>query len=289
MNTGETTVLVVEPDLDTQRVYRQRLIHDPDIKLIGICSSIASATALLAQTNCDILFTELNLPDEDGLDFIRRASEDLAVQNIVAVTSKNSAADIAAAVENGAVGYIMKQDSDLHDVGNYIRILRAHGSPISPTAARVLVDALRRKPTVKPVVSVAASRPAVANPLSPRETEVLNLLARGMSFAEISSVLNISCHTVTAHIKKIYRKLQVHSRGEAVYEAAQLGILRPCKTKAEGSHLRLFLSAGFLFLQNPVAALAAVLFQQTDVGHAHSAVYSFKHVVDGQKADLDSR
>lgn len=69
MNTGETTVLVVEPDLDTQRVYRQRLIHDPDIKLIGICSSIASATALLAQTNCDILFTELNLPDGDGLDF----------------------------------------------------------------------------------------------------------------------------------------------------------------------------------------------------------------------------
>ena len=149
MNTGETAVLVVEPDLDTQRVYRQHLIHDPDIKLIGICSSIASATALLAQTNCDILFTELNLPDEDGLDFIRRASEDLAVQNIVAVTSKNSAADIAAAVENGAVGYITKQDSDLHDVGNYIRILRAHGSPISPTAARVLVDALRRKPTVR--------------------------------------------------------------------------------------------------------------------------------------------
>lgn len=218
MNTGETTVLVVEPDLDTQRVYRQRLIHDPDIKLIGICSSIASATALLAQTNCDILFTELNLPDGDGLDFIRRASEDLAVQSIVAVTSKNSAADIATAIENGAVGYITKQDSDLHDVGNYIRILRAHGSPMSPTAARVLVDALRRKPTVKPVV-------AVANPLSPRETEVLNLLARGMSFAEISSVLNISCHTVTAHIKKIYRKLQVHSRGEAVYEAAQLGIL----------------------------------------------------------------
>ena len=89
MNTGETTVLVVEPDLDTQQVYRQRLIHDPDIKLIGICSSIASATALLAQTNCDILFTELNLPDGDGLDFIRRASEDLAVQSIVAVRSEH--------------------------------------------------------------------------------------------------------------------------------------------------------------------------------------------------------
>lgn len=223
MNTGETTVLVVEPDLDTQRVYRQRLIHDPDIKLIGICSSIASATALLAQTNCDILFTELNLPDEDGLDFIRRASEDLAVQNIVAVTSKNSAADIAAAVENGAVGYITKQDSDLHDVGNYIRILRAHGSPISPTAARVLVDALRREADRQ----AGRFRAAVGLPLQTIVTK-RNRSSHFLPRHELrrdSSLLNISCHTVTAHIKKIYRKLQVHSRGEAVYEAAQLGIL----------------------------------------------------------------
>ena len=63
------------------------------------------------------------------------------------------------------------------------------------------------------------------NPLSERETEILQLLAKGMSFSEIGEILTISPHTVTAHIKKIYRKLQVHSRGEAVYEAAQMGLI----------------------------------------------------------------
>lgn len=64
---------------------------------------------------------------------------------------------------------------------------------------------------------------------------------------------------------------------------------RPCNSKAEGSHLRLFLGSGLLFLQNPVAAFAAVLFQQADIGHAHAAVHCFKHVIDSQKTDLDSR
>jgi DNA-binding CsgD family transcriptional regulator len=64
------------------------------------------------------------------------------------------------------------------------------------------------------------------NPLSARETEILQLLAKGMSFNEIGEILGISPHTVTAHIKKIYRKLAVHSRGEAVYEATQMGLLR---------------------------------------------------------------
>ena len=62
-------------------------------------------------------------------------------------------------------------------------------------------------------------------PLSQREAEILALLAKGISFADIGDILSISPHTVTAHIKKIYRKLQVHSRGEAVYEAACMGIL----------------------------------------------------------------
>jgi len=64
------------------------------------------------------------------------------------------------------------------------------------------------------------------NPLSARETEILQLLAKGMSFNEIGEILGISPHTVTAHIKKIYRKLAVHSRGEAVYEASQMGLLK---------------------------------------------------------------
>ncbi len=72
----------------------------------------------------------------------------------------------------------------------------------------------------------ARSTNAENNPLSARETEILQLLAKGMSFNEIGEILGISPHTVTAHIKKIYRKLAVHSRGEAVYEASQMGLLK---------------------------------------------------------------
>ena len=61
--------------------------------------------------------------------------------------------------------------------------------------------------------------------LSQREHDILVLLAKGLSFAEIGNLLNISPHTVTAHVKKLYRKLQVHSRAEAVYEASCLGVL----------------------------------------------------------------
>jgi DNA-binding CsgD family transcriptional regulator len=62
--------------------------------------------------------------------------------------------------------------------------------------------------------------------LSEREAEILRLIAKGLSFAEVATALDISAHTVVAHVKKIYRKLSVHSRGEAVFEATQLGLLR---------------------------------------------------------------
>jgi ATP/maltotriose-dependent transcriptional regulator MalT len=77
-----------------------------------------------------------------------------------------------------------------------------------------------------PATTPTRSTNAENNPLSARETEILQLLAKGMSFNEIGEILGISPHTVTAHIKKIYRKLAVHSRGEAVYEASQMGLLK---------------------------------------------------------------
>jgi DNA-binding NarL/FixJ family response regulator len=104
-----------------------------------------------------------------------------------------------------------------------IRLLRAGGSPVSPVVARSVLRAIRNRMAAEP--AARAPQPE-SNPLSTRETEILQLLAKGMSFNEIGEILGISPHTVTAHIKKIYRKLAVHSRGEAVYEATQMGLLR---------------------------------------------------------------
>lgn len=222
----EISVLIAESDLETQRLYRQRLIHDPTIKLIGICSSMSSANLLLSQTSCDLLITEIELPDGSGANLISAALTDYGVKNCVVITSKNSVSDIKAAIENGATGYILKGEPEALDIASCVRVIASGGSPISPLVARVVLDSIQTKKG-KESRKKDGTRvvPSPNNPLSPRESEILELLAKGMSFSEISKVLQISCHTVTAHIKKIYRKLQVHSRGEAVYEASQLGIL----------------------------------------------------------------
>ena len=97
---------------------------------------------------------------------------------------------------------------------------RAGGSPISPLVARQLLK--RFRPEDKP----AGPTPELQAPaMTHRESEVLALIAKGFNFAEIARLLEVSPHTINAHVKKIYQKLAVHSRGEAVYEAGKMGLL----------------------------------------------------------------
>ena len=128
---------------------------------------------------------------------------------------------MVSAIESGATGYVLKTEIE-NSLVSAIRLLAAGGSPVSPEVAKSVLRALRTYTTHTIEKTTAPIQP---NPLSERETEILQLLAKGMSFNEIGDILTISPHTVTAHIKKIYRKLQVHSRGEAVYEAAQMGLI----------------------------------------------------------------
>jgi DNA-binding NarL/FixJ family response regulator len=119
------------------------------------------------------------------------------------------------AIAAGATGYLLK-DSPAGELARCIRELRAGGAPISPSIARRLLARLR----------APADKPAAASPLSEREAQILQLVAKGLSFADVAAALGISAHTVVAHVKKIYQKLAVHSRGEAVFEATQLGLLK---------------------------------------------------------------
>jgi DNA-binding CsgD family transcriptional regulator len=113
--------------------------------------------------------------------------------------------------------------------------VREGGSPISPIIARLLLAELGAKPQeIALIPSQALPTGAVLPPisvsvglLSAREVETLNLLARGFTYAECADLLGISTHTVGTHVKHIYRKLEVSSRAEAVFEAASMGILDP--------------------------------------------------------------
>lgn len=131
-------------------------------------------------------------------------------------------AHVVAALEAGASGYLLK-DGSAEYIADSITQMLAGGSPISTSIARYLLRRFRDTPDAAPDGKRGEND---APRLTARESDVLELVAKGFSYSEIGAALGMSVHTVTSHIKHIYRKLAVRSRGEAVFEASQLGLIK---------------------------------------------------------------
>jgi DNA-binding NarL/FixJ family response regulator len=211
-----TSVLVVEDEPEFLRAYCEAITREPDFRLIGAVSTLAAGMAILGQSVPDVVVVDLGLPDGSGSELIRLAAQSRADCDCLVVTVFGDDQHVLDAIAAGATGYILK-DSPVGELASCIRQMRAGGAPISPSIARRLLTRMRA-PADKPV--------GQTSPLSEREAEILQLIAKGLSFAEVGGALGISPHTIVAHVKKIYRKLSVHSRGEAVFEAAQMGLLK---------------------------------------------------------------
>lgn len=212
-----TSVLVVEDEPEFLRQYCEAITREPDLRLAGAVGTLAAGLAVIEKDVPDVLVVDLGLPDGSGTALIRQAAKKRPGCDALVVTVFGDDQHVIDAIEAGATGYLLK-DSPPGELTRCIRELRAGGAPISPSIARRLL-ARMRAPTGKPAA-------AGASPLTEREAEILQLVAKGLSFAEVGVTLDISAHTVVAHVKKIYRKLSVHSRGEAVFEATQLGLLK---------------------------------------------------------------
>lgn len=212
------TVMVVEDDPAFLTRFCGIVAGDPDLVLFAAVGDVASARQALSNTAPDVLLTDLGLPDGSGIALIRETARRYPATDIMVITVFNDEHHVLASIEAGATGYILK-DSMPEEFVALIRELRSGGSPISPVIARQL---LRR---FKPAAPVPEGGPTEEVGLSARESEVLSYIAKGFSFAEIARLLGLSPHTVTTHVKKIYQKLAVHSRGEAVYEAVKMGLV----------------------------------------------------------------
>lgn len=225
MSSDKTTVLIVEDEPEFRMRFTQIVESEPTLELVGVAANKREAQELIDRSKFDVMLIDLGLPDGNGTDLIRQVSAKRPDVDIMVVTVFGDEQHVVSAIEAGATGYILK-DSTAADVVSCIRLLRAGGSPVSPVVARSVLRAIRNRMGGGAGNTRPGGPSPDNNPLSARETEILQLLAKGMSFNEIGEILGISPHTVTAHIKKIYRKLAVHSRGEAVYEATQMGLLR---------------------------------------------------------------
>jgi len=220
-------VLIVEDDAPTRAFLARCVDADPRLALAGSVGTRWEALARLGEHSAplDAMLVDLGLPDGSGLDLIAHAAAHRPECESIVVSVFGDEATVLAAIEAGAVGYLHK-DAGMPDVAEAVLAVKAGGSPISPGIARGLLARCRAAPTA-PRTASGPSGHAAAPRLSQRETEVLELIARGHSYAETARLQGISLHTVQAHIKSLYAKLAVHSKSEAVYEASRLGLLAP--------------------------------------------------------------
>jgi DNA-binding NarL/FixJ family response regulator len=210
-----TRVMVVEDDPRFLDAFVAAVHGAPDLTLTVSAATLAEALRALNGPPADVLLTDLQLPDGSGIDLIRRMRQLWPTCQAVVATVFGDEAHVLAAVKAGAVGYLLK-DSTADSFVEQLRTLRAGGSPISPLIARHLLRHLQPAPL----------QAAPVNPLSEREAEVLQAITKGFSFDEIARMLGVSRHTVLTYGRRIYAKLEVNSKTEAVYEARRMGLVR---------------------------------------------------------------
>ena len=231
-------VLIVEDDPQMRDFFAGSVLRCDQLTLAGSLGTLADTRAWLDEPThgIDVLLTDLGLPDGSGLDVIRHAVRLYPHCEPLVISMFGDEDNVLASIEAGALGYIHK-DSTPHDIAQTILDMRAGASPISPMIARRVLSKYLSLTSNKPEAAIKPGECATDNIasqkqsaverslLSKREQAVLELIARGFSYAEIARLQAISVHTVQTHIKNLYGKLAVHSKTEAVFEATRLGFL----------------------------------------------------------------
>jgi DNA-binding NarL/FixJ family response regulator len=232
-------VLIVEDDLLTREFFAGSVARCPTLSLVGAVGTVAQADTWLRNNpdGLDVLLTDLGLPDGNGLDVIRTAVALNPACEPLVISMFGDDESVLASIEAGALGYIHK-DATPDDISKTILDMRNGESPISPMIARRVLSKYRIFKGISAAMhtdkaQLAINNIAILTPceiaqrsiLSPREQEVLSLIARGFSYSEIARLQDLSMHTVQTHIKRLYAKLSVHSKSEAVFEATRMGLL----------------------------------------------------------------
>lgn len=218
------SVLLLEDEAPT-RDYLVRLIEKhPKLELFDAVGDCAAARSALRRGKPDVLVADLGLPDGNGVDIIREARHRYPDLEAMVLTVFGDEASAMGALEAGATGYLLKEQA-LKGLADAILALKGGESAISPKVARYLLKRLNSNVGAAESTEVDFQDALEKSGLTDREHEILCMISRGCSYSEIADSLHLSTHTVRAHTRNIFRKLAVHSRSEAVFEAINLGLI----------------------------------------------------------------
>lgn len=219
-------VAVLEDETHVRKMFESAITADPGLQLAFSAQTVAQAKAMAQTHAAQVYLVDLGLPDADGREFIRWVTENQPGASAMVVTVFGDDEHIVSSFAAGAVGYLLK-DASADEIALHIAEVVSGGSPISPSVARRMLQHFRA-PQAMPASNAGAPTPEPApsgQALSAREHEVLCLIEKGLTYEEIAQLLGITWHTVTGYLRRVYRKLEVKSRGEAVFEARQRGLL----------------------------------------------------------------
>jgi len=193
---------------------QRRLLQTSDqIEVVAAARNGTQALQLIGETRPDVALVDLGLPDLDGIEVTRQIKARWPEIEVLIFTVFDDEERVLQAVHAGASGYLLK-GAPVGRIVEAVRDVHAGGSVIQPRLARSLLRRLQ-----------PAEDPSVR--LTPRETEILTLIAKGLSNRTAAETLGLSRATVRTHLEHIYAKLQVKNRTEAVTEAIRQGIIEP--------------------------------------------------------------
>ena len=202
------TVAIVEDDKELREDLASFINSRRGLQCIGQFATAEDAVKSLPSLHADVVLMDIHLPGMSGIECIASLKPRLTDTQFVVLTVFEEAEKIFAALRAGASGYLLKRAAPA-ELAEAIEQVHAGGSPMSPQIARQVVQFFQMN---KP----APLAPALdGDGMSERERELVSMLARGKQYKEIADHLNISVDTVRSHIRRIYKKLHVHSRTEA--------------------------------------------------------------------------
>jgi len=210
-------VAIVEDDVPAREILAGWIRNADGFRLAGEYDDAETAIARLPQEKPSVVLFDINLPGMSGIECVRRLKPALPETQFVMVTVYEDANHIFNALSAGASGYLLKQ-MRRNDLLDALKDVHAGGSPMSSQIARKVVQNFYRNDTQEGGESME---------LSGREREVLELLARGYLYKEIAELLKISGPTVNTYIRRVYEKLHVRSRAQAVAKYAHLPMGSP--------------------------------------------------------------
>ena len=220
-NTEAVTVIVA----DDQSAVREGLVlllgTLPGIAVIGEAEDGEATVEAVAAKNPQVVLMDLNMPRCDGVEATRRIRASYPQTQVVVLTTYSDDDSIIAALQAGALGYLTK-DATRAEIGRAVLAAAAGQAVLDPAVQQRLLSAAVRAPAATPAGSALAD-----DDLTPREAEVLRLIAAGKSNREIARALFVSEATVKTHVNRIFAKTGSRDRGQAVHYAYTRGYASP--------------------------------------------------------------